>query len=529
MNTTTTAPDVELTPSPYLRPGTTLKNGTYVITSLLDEGGFGKTYAAEHISMERKVCIKEFYVNGFCTRGIDQCVHASSPELEKVVGELKARFIKEASILATIDHPNVVRVHDAFGDYNTAYYVMEFIDGETLSNILVKQGALSEKQALLYLDDLSSALAHIHSRNMLHLDIKPSNIMVRKSDNKAILIDFGLTKRYNTTDGGQTSPTHSGTCDGYTPIEQYDGGIDKFSPEIDIYALGATLFAMLTGMRPPKASLVDLATLIPANAKISETTQRAIKSAMQFKSHERPHSVEEFMAILATKKPKFNKWWITLPIALVILSGAAFLIFGDKEDEDIGYVIQQAKSLWNEGDKEKGFERMSEAADCENEEAMLFVAICYMYGEGVDADMAEAIKLFKKCAKKGNDTAMFYLGECYMKAGKNQDIDKAINQYKMAADKGNLQALCQLGVIYINGNVVSRDSALGIEYLTTSANGGYEQAQYLLGKCYLDGTKGITKDNDKARYWFKKAADQGYEKAKNELDRLGIQKDVPTK
>ena len=521
MNTTTTTPDVELAPSQYLRPGTTLKNGTYVITSLLDEGGFGKTYIAEHISMERKVCIKEFYVNGFCTRDIDQRVYASSSELEKVVGELKARFIKEASILATIDHPNVVRVHDAFGDYNTAYYVMEFIEGETLSNILVKQGALSEKQALLYLNDLSSALAHIHSRNMLHLDIKPSNIMVRKSDNKAILIDFGLTKRYNTTDGGQTSPTHSGTCDGYTPIEQYDGGIDKFSPEIDIYALGATLFAMLTGMRPPKASLVDLATLIPANAKISKTTQRAIKSAMQFKSHERPHSGEEFMTILATQRPKFNKWWITLPIALIILSGAAYLLFEDtKSDNEIEYVIQQAKSLWNEGDKEKSFKRMLEAADYENEEAMLFVAICYMSGEGVDADIAEAIKLFKKCANKGNDTAMFYLGECYMKAGKNQDTEKAIKQYKKAADKGNLQALCQLGVIYINGNVVPRDSALGIEYLTTSSEGGYAQAQYLLGKCYLDGTKGITKDYERAQYWLQKAADQGYEKAKNEVERL---------
>ena len=513
-------------PRVCLEPNSLLKDGTYRIVSLLDEGGFGKTYIAEHIVMQRKVCIKEFFINGYCSRDTTNRVGASSPQFENLIDELKRKFIKEAMILAAMDHPNIVNVYDSFTENNTAYYVMEYIEGESLRNIIRNGGAMSENQALAYMEEIAKAVAYIHEHKMLHLDIKPSNIMVRNSDSRIVLIDFGLTKHYNESNGNQTSQSRSGTSDGYAPIEQYDGGIEHFSPETDIYALGATLFTMLTAQVPPKASVVDLSTLISPTHKLSARTQKAIKSAMQFNRKKRPHSVEEFMTILnnkrATNKKGKRPLLIALVITLISLSAAAILLLGGektsnqdiKEDRvDTQTIITEAKDLFQTGDEVAGFEKMMVAAEYGNQDAMLEIAKCYKLGIGTNTDINKAIDWYKRCAEKGNTSAMFNLGICYNEVGSNHDMAKAIEWYTKAAENNHAAAQFQLASIYLNGRFVDKDSERGFEWLTQSANNGYDKAQYYLGLCYINGddmVEGMQPNLTIAVQWFERSAAQDH-------------------
>ena len=120
------------------------------------------------------------------------------------MGRYKEKFVKEARTIACLDHPGVVRIHDVFEENGAAYFVMDFIEGENLNDIVKREGALSEERALGYIRQVADALSYVHGHNIMHLDVKPANIIVRKSDDKAILIDFGTSKQYD-SEGSQTS------------------------------------------------------------------------------------------------------------------------------------------------------------------------------------------------------------------------------------------------------------------------------------------------------------------------------------
>jgi serine/threonine protein kinase len=149
------------------------------------------------------------------------------------MSRFKEKFIKEAQTIAALDHPNIIHILDIFEENNTAYYVMEYIEGGSLSDVVKRCGALDEAIAVTYIRHIADALDYIHEQKINHLDVKPGNIMVRTKDDNAILIDFGLAKHYD--DGGdQTSSTPVGISHGYAPFEQYkSGGVSSFSPATD--------------------------------------------------------------------------------------------------------------------------------------------------------------------------------------------------------------------------------------------------------------------------------------------------------
>lgn len=278
-----------------LKQGSTLYNGNYRIERVLGQGGFGITYLAVDLNLDRMVAIKEFFPKDYCDReGSTSHVTLGTKHTGEFVNKLKAKFLKEARNIAKFDHPGIIKIYSAFEDNNTAYYVMEYIDGESLSDKVKRDGPIDENEALRYIIKIGSALNYVHSRQINHLDVKPGNIMVRKSDNEPILIDFGLSKQYD-TEGHETSTTPTGISHGYAPMEQYsEGGVKEFSPQTDLYSLAATLYYLLSGTIPPQASrLIDEKLTFPS--VISGNLRWPIEKAMSSARRNRQETVAKFL------------------------------------------------------------------------------------------------------------------------------------------------------------------------------------------------------------------------------------------
>lgn len=278
-----------------LKSGTTLRGGSYRIERTLGQGGFGITYLALDLNLDRKVAIKEFFPKDYCDRDeLTSHVTLGTQSAAEFIGKLKAKFLKEARNIAKFDHPGIIKIHAAFEENNTAYYVMDYIEGESLSEKIRNNGPLSEETALHYIGKVGDALAYVHSHRINHLDVKPANIMIRRSDDTPILIDFGLSKQYDST-GMQTSTTPTGISHGFAPMEQYlEGGVKEFSPQTDVYSLAATLYYVLTGVVPPQApQLVDEELTFPAS--IQQHLVSSITKAMSSARTKRYESMCEFL------------------------------------------------------------------------------------------------------------------------------------------------------------------------------------------------------------------------------------------
>ena len=283
----------------HLPNNTLLQGGKYKIVRFISSGGFGCTYEAEHILLKKRVAIKEFFVKDFCNR--DETTSQISVGITSktaLVNKLKSKFIAEAQSLCSLEHPNIVHVFDVFEENGTAYYVMDYIDGLSLNDMVKKDGPMSEQKAVGYIMQVADALKYVHSQNRLHLDIKPGNIMVDEND-KAVLIDFGASKQYD-EEGGENTSTLLGKTPGYAPLEQMGNDVVKFLPSTDIYALGATLYKLLTGNTPPSASLLASGETLDAMPSfISEGTRNAIIQSMQTNKMKRPQSIGEFEKLLS--------------------------------------------------------------------------------------------------------------------------------------------------------------------------------------------------------------------------------------
>ena len=289
-----------------LKTGHTLQNGTYRIEKVLGQGSFGITYLATarfttqgnlgKMDVEAKVAIKEFFMSEVNSRRQDgSSVDGSSGS---VFTNYRKKFKKEAENLSKLEHPNIVKVFDVFDENNTTYYVMEFLEGTNLDDYIKMNGFLTENEAISIINEIGGALAYMHSQKMLHLDIKPKNIM-RKSDGKDYLIDFGLSKQF-TENGEPESSTSIGLgTPGYAPIEQSGYKQDgTFPATLDVYALGATMFKMLTGKRPPEATNI-LNEGFPvselSDCEVSSHTVMAVEKAMAPVKKKRYQNVKSFL------------------------------------------------------------------------------------------------------------------------------------------------------------------------------------------------------------------------------------------
>ena len=286
----------------YLSSESSLQGGRYRIVSMLGSGGFGITYLGTQTGLERNIVIKEFFMSGYCLRDeYSNLITVPTVSNVEFVERFKDKFLKEARHIAQLKHPNIVNIIDVFEENGTAYYVMDFIEGGSLVEKVQREGPLPENVAKRYILQIADALNYIHQRYMNHLDVKPGNIMLSRNDN-AILIDFGLSKQYDSQTGHQTSTTPVGISHGYAPMEQYkEGGVSEFSPETDIYSLGGTLYYLLTGERPPVSQEIneDGLRLDQLKAKnVSWPTISAIINAMKPRKKERTHDINTFIAEL---------------------------------------------------------------------------------------------------------------------------------------------------------------------------------------------------------------------------------------
>lgn len=272
----------------------TILHGTYKIESYLASGGFGNTYLARNIEFDETYAIKEFFVKGVCQRdGNSTTISVSNAENTNSFKQQREKFKKEARRLRSISNPHIVKVYDLFEENGTAYYVMDYVDGENLSARLKRTNApLAESEVRNYLNQILDGLEAIHNEGMFHLDIKPANIMV-DSHNVVKLIDFGASKQQSTV-GGATMSTGISYTNGYAPSEQMAQSYDKFGPWTDFYALGATMYKLLTNQDPPSVS--DLSE--------DETEDKHLALPMPNVSEEMKSLVVWMMQVNRLKRPK---------------------------------------------------------------------------------------------------------------------------------------------------------------------------------------------------------------------------------
>lgn len=289
-------------------------HGTYRIDGYLSSGGFGNTYVVTHLHLNRKRALKEFFMQDVSEREPDQSsVRVSNTGKLQEFNEQREKFKKEAQRLCDLNNPHIVKVYDLFDENNTSYYVMDFIDGENLKDRLKREGKpMDEATVTNILRQLLDALQEVHRQGLWHMDLKPANIMM---DKKGVvkLIDFGASKQIDPSKGGAISTSAVSYTKGYAPVEQMDMNYDKFGPWTDFYALGATIYNLLTGKKPPLPSDInedttpDKRVALPYPDSVGKPMRGLVQWMMRTNRNERPQSVNEILNYLnnhLTPKPR---------------------------------------------------------------------------------------------------------------------------------------------------------------------------------------------------------------------------------
>lgn len=272
-----------------LKGGGTILIGRYRLERVLGCGGMGAVYLATDLRLKTKVAVKEN---------------------SDTSSESRKQFETEARILSTLRHSNLPRVQDFFVAEGRQYLVMDYIDGESLEDIVKKRGPLPPREAIKWLSQVMRAIQYLHSRNppIIHRDIKPANIKIGR-DGRAYLVDFGIAKVLRA--GSRTQAGARAITPGYSPPEQY--GMAPTDQRSDIYALGATFYFTLTGRVPPEA--IERITgksdkLIPPrniNPTIPPFLEKLILKAMNINREERFSSIEEMIRALQTGQMELTR------------------------------------------------------------------------------------------------------------------------------------------------------------------------------------------------------------------------------
>lgn len=421
-----------------LQTGTLLHGDTYKIEKVLGQGSFGITYLAVHMALERKVCIKEFFMKEINTRNVDGSITGMTDgSLSYNYGQ---KFKKEALNLSRLDHPNIVRVTDSFEENGTYYYVMDYIDGDNLNEYL-KDHEATQKEALDIIRDVATALMYMHEeKKMLHLDLKPGNIMRRHGDGHIFLIDFGLSKHYSSDGQPETSTSIGLGTAGYAPIEQANQmKSSEFRPTIDVYALGATLFKLLTRETPPQASeMVSDDELIESKLRANGITGPIIDvvvNAMQPNVRKRTQSVKAFLDDLpygteekpAKPKPKAKKKPTAKPKEGP--SGEETEVLGGSEKRKEQPFVE---ANWRIPAEYVNYPTTTaEKANNGDVDAMFAMGMMLLRGQGLGQSMGIAQSYFLKAQAKGDARAQKVL----------EDWEKLKKKYERKRTKTNVDVV----------------------------------------------------------------------------------------
>jgi serine/threonine protein kinase len=281
-----------------LPPGHVLRD-RYVIQSIVGRGGMGSIYLADDNRLPGRMCaVKE--------------VEHEPGMPEDLTAQARAQFYREASVLARLDHPNLPKVSDYFSDGARDYLVMDYVPGDDLKTLLDRARSadrlLPLESVIAWAEQICSALAYLHSQDppVIHRDVKPSNLKLTPSG-LIKLVDFGLVKQMAPDEMTITVIQGRGTAL-YTPLEQYGGDTGHTSPRSDIYALGATLYHLMTNQAPLEAKqrFLDPDALLPPrqlNPAIPPSIEEAILWAMALHPDDRPDSLAAFQEAIASGLP----------------------------------------------------------------------------------------------------------------------------------------------------------------------------------------------------------------------------------
>ena len=321
----------------------------YRIEGMLGSGGFGMTYLAHDMHLDKRVAVKEYLPNDFAVRYAERTVGPkSSAEAGNYQWGLE-RFLEEAQVLAGFDHAHINRVHRRFQAHGTAYLVLEYISGETLSARLRRTKVLSPAEALRLFREMLSGLEVVHRQGYVHRDIKPGNIMLRE-EGSAVLLDFGAARQLV---GQRSKSVTSLLTPGYAPVEQYDSKAVHVGPWSDFYALGVTAYCCVTGVS--EGALLDAVArsrlafrgeleqdMRPAEelarGGYDRRLLRAIDGCMKVDERERPQSVGALQGVLdgapepkpvpPNPPPQPDPRGKPLPPAVWAVAGAVLLLVG---------------------------------------------------------------------------------------------------------------------------------------------------------------------------------------------------------
>ncbi len=291
-----------------LPPSTKLMN--YRIEQVLGQGGFGITYLAHDEALDQKVALKEYFPNSLASRDSSstRVLINSENDKELFVWGLE-RFLEETRILAKLSHPNIVRVLNFLEENQTGYMIMQFEEGDILQNWLQRfpDGRPSQKEIFSFLSPLLDALKLVHDNGIMHRDIKPDNIYMRKRDSSPVLLDFGAAR---SAIGGKSQTLAAIVSAGYSPIEQY-GDISGQGPWTDIYALGAVLYNIVTGTKPVEAPSRITASHSGSHDPLEKLSSgsypgfdeeflQAINWALELNAKDRPQTIEQWKACFSS-------------------------------------------------------------------------------------------------------------------------------------------------------------------------------------------------------------------------------------
>ena len=503
-----------------LKKGSTLQGGTYRIEETLGQGAFGITYLAVHLRLNKKIAIKEFFMGEVNSRNVDSMTVEGSTG--SVFTDYRRKFRKEAENLANLRHPNIVNVSDIFDENGTTYYVMDFIEGTSLDGYIGAKGHLSEKEAIAAIIEIGKALEYMHSKRMLHLDIKPGNVM-RDADGRYFLIDFGLSKQFSDVGNMEASTVIGAGTPGYAPIEQMTFRKDgTFPATLDVYALGATMYKMLTGKRPPEAAHI-LNEEFPKDELmrygISVKTINSLEKAMMPNYKKRYQNVHDFLTDLEEGNNSTDN------------------SMSYEEDEKTSYLAD----IEIEHQTEKPINSPTPQTDIQSETyatvahekkkrhwmrpviASTILGILILLGwiigrtfigDDTESNTNEQIERIEMTASE-----LFEKGEA---ANQRNDYSEAAEWYLKAAELGHAGAQCNLGWMYENGTGVTRDKNESVKWFKKAAGQGEMNAQFNLGVMYENGD-GVPKDLNEARIWFGKAASKGHVMAKEKLQGYSLE------
>ena len=534
--------------SELLPVGATLQMGKYSIEHHLASGGFGNTYVVINTKFDERMAMKEFFMRGVSERNDHSTVSVSNAANQQSFDSQRDKFNKEARRLRKLHNEHIVQVHDLFDENDTSYYVMDYVDGESLSQRLKRTGKpLSEAEALDVFNQVLDALDSVHSEGIWHLDLKPSNIMV-DANGVVKVIDFGASKQMSAGDGYTTTTTAMCYTPGYAPPEQIDQKMELIGPWTDLYALGGTLYTLLSCKQPPTVSELQDDDAFQYPAGVSARTRQLVQWMMTLRRAGRPQSVQQVREFLAGNREAPVKQ------APVAESFDESTVFGGNEEpqqpkkskkskiSQISQNSQDSHSSQNVQDSRVAQDSLSSIENGKKQwwksgkglgiiiAAITLLGIVGWFAFGTDKtqsyydqgkalydkkEYVEAVQFFKKAADLNHAEAQYKLGVCYEKGrGVDMNMEKAVEWYRKSAEQGQAKAQYNLALCYEKGKGVEKNDEQAKQLykkavlnLKDAAEQGDDEAQRLIGLCYEFG-RGEEKNMEKAVEWYRKSAEQ---------------------